>query len=85
MGECEVREDFTRGIAVYIGARVMANAGGGEILVTNTVKDMLTGSDILFRDRGTHDLKGIPDEWRLFAVGRTEKQLAFRTIGISFL
>jgi class 3 adenylate cyclase len=71
MGECEVREDVVSGIAVHIGARVMAKAGGGEILATNTVKDMVAGSDIRFQDRGTHDLKGIPGEWPLYAVERT--------------
>jgi pimeloyl-ACP methyl ester carboxylesterase len=68
MGECEVREDVVSGIAVHIGARVMAKAGGGEILATNTVKDMVAGSDIRFQDRGMHDLKGIPGEWRLYAI-----------------
>ena len=67
-GECEVRENIVRGIAVHIGARVMAKARGGEILVTDTAKQMMTGSDIRFQDRGTHDLRGIPGEWRLFAV-----------------
>ena len=67
-GECEVTGDTVRGIAVHIGARVMAIAQGGEILVTNTVKDMVAGSNIHFEDRGTHELKGIPDEWRLYAV-----------------
>jgi class 3 adenylate cyclase len=68
MGECEVGEGVVRGIAVHIGARVRARAGGSEILVTNTVKDMVVGSDIRFHDRGTHDLRGIPGQWRLFAV-----------------
>ena len=68
MGECEVRDDVVSGIAVHIGARAMAKAGRGEILVTNTVKDMVAGSDIRFQDRGGHELKGIPGEWRLYAV-----------------
>jgi class 3 adenylate cyclase len=71
MGECEVGEEAIRGIAVHIGARAMAIAEGGEILVTNTVKDMVAGSDIRFEDRGIHDLKGIPGQWHLFAVKQT--------------
>lgn len=71
VGECEVGEEVVRGIAVHIGARVMANAKGGEILVTKTVKDKVADSGIRFQDRGTHELKGIPGEWRLFAVEQT--------------
>ncbi|MGH7820084.1 MAG: adenylate/guanylate cyclase domain-containing protein, partial [Candidatus Binatia bacterium] len=56
------------GIAVHIGARVAANAGPGEIVVSSTVKDLVVGSGIRFRDRGPHVLKGVPGEWRLFAV-----------------
>jgi len=67
-GECEVVGGTVRGIAVHIGARVMAIARGGEILVTNTVKDMVAGTDIHFEDRGPHDLKGVPGEWHLYAV-----------------
>jgi class 3 adenylate cyclase len=67
-GECEVMGDVVRGIAVHIGARVMAKAGAGEILVTKTVKDMVAGSDIRCKDRGPHELKGVPGEWRLYAV-----------------
>jgi len=71
VGECEVGEEVVRGITVHIGARVMANAKGGEILVTNTVKDKVVDSGIRFQDRGTYELKGIPGEWRLFAVSRS--------------
>lgn len=69
-GEIELREGRHRvgGIAVHIAARVMATAGPGEILVSSTVKDLVTGSGIEFRDRGVHDLKGVPGGWRLFAV-----------------
>lgn len=67
-GECEVMGDNVRGIAVHIGARVMAKAGAGEILVTSTVKDMVAGSDIRFEDRGPHELKGVQGERRLYAV-----------------
>jgi class 3 adenylate cyclase len=64
VGECEVGEEVVRGITVHIGARVMANAKGGEILVTNTVKDKVVDSGIRFQDRGTYELKGIPGDWR---------------------
>jgi class 3 adenylate cyclase len=56
------------GIAVHIGARVAAEAGPGEVLVSNTVRDLVAGSEIEFDDRGVADLKGVPGEWRLFAV-----------------
>jgi class 3 adenylate cyclase len=56
------------GIAVHIAARVGAKAGTGEVLVSGTVKDLVAGSGIAFADRGEHILKGIPDQWRLFAV-----------------
>jgi len=56
------------GIAVHIGARVSALAGSGEVLVSSTVKDLIAGSGIEFEDRGEHALKGVPGEWRLFAV-----------------
>ena len=56
------------GIAVSIGARVAAEAGPGEVLVSQTVKDLVTGSVLEFEDRGTAELKGVPGEWRLFAV-----------------
>jgi len=67
-GECEVIGDNIGGIAVHIASRVKELAGPGEILVSNTVKDLVVGSGILFRDRGTHSLKGVPDNWRLFSV-----------------
>jgi class 3 adenylate cyclase len=57
-----------RGIAVNTGARVAALAGAGEVLVSTTVKDLVAGSELPFKDRGAHELKGIPGEWRLFAV-----------------
>jgi class 3 adenylate cyclase len=56
------------GIAVHIGARVAAEAGPGEVVVSSTVKDLVAGSGIAFRDRGAAELKGVPGEWRLFAV-----------------
>jgi len=62
-------EDDVRGLAVHIGARVMANAGPGEVVVSSTVRDLVAGSGLRFVDRGAHDLHGAPGEWRLFAVG----------------
>jgi class 3 adenylate cyclase len=56
------------GIAVHIGARVAAEAGPGEILVSSTVRDLVAGSGLGFEDRGTRTLKGVPGEWRLFAA-----------------
>jgi class 3 adenylate cyclase len=56
------------GIAVHIGARTMAQAEPGSALVSGTVKDLVSGSGIDFQDRGVHNLKGIPGEWRLFAA-----------------
>ena len=67
-GECELFERKVGGIAVSIGARVAAEAGPGEVLVSNTVKDLVAGSGIEFADRGAYALKGVPGEWRLFAV-----------------
>jgi class 3 adenylate cyclase/pimeloyl-ACP methyl ester carboxylesterase len=67
-GEVEVRGDDVGGIAVHIAARVMAEAEPGDILASSTVKDLVIGSGMTFADRGTRRLKGIPDEWRLYAV-----------------
>jgi class 3 adenylate cyclase/pimeloyl-ACP methyl ester carboxylesterase len=67
-GEIELNGDDVAGIAVHIGARVSAQAGGGEVLVSSTVKDLVAGSGINFTDRGEHELKGVPGAWRLFAV-----------------
>jgi class 3 adenylate cyclase len=69
-GEVELMEDDVGGIAVHIAARVGALAAAGEVLVSSTVKDLVAGSGIRFVDRGTKNLKGISDEWRLFAAGR---------------
>jgi class 3 adenylate cyclase len=68
-GEVETTGEKVAGIAVHIAARVVASAGPGEILVSSTVRDLVSGAAIAFRDRGPHALKGIPGEWRLFAVG----------------
>jgi pimeloyl-ACP methyl ester carboxylesterase len=67
-GEIERREGRVTGLAVHIGSRVMAAAGASEVVVSSTVKDLVAGSGIAFADRGTHVLKGIPDEWRLYTV-----------------
>ena len=67
-GECELLEGKATGIAVSLGARVAALAGPGEVLVSSTVKDLVAGSGIAFADRGAAELKGIPGEWRLYAV-----------------
>jgi class 3 adenylate cyclase len=67
-GECELRGDDIGGIAVHIGARVSALAAPGEVLVSGTLRDLVIGSGLDFDDRGIHSLKGVPGEWRLFAV-----------------
>ncbi|UMB69397.1 adenylate/guanylate cyclase domain-containing protein [Mycobacterium paraterrae] len=70
-GEVEVRGDDVAGMAVHIGARVAALAGPSEVLVSSTVRDIVTGSRYRFADRGDHDLKGVPGQWRLCALERT--------------
>jgi len=65
-GEVETTGEKVSGMAVHIGARVMAHAGDAEIVVSNTTKDLVAGSGIAFEARGTHALKGVPGEWRLF-------------------
>ncbi len=67
-GECEVRGDDIGGIAVHIGARVSALAGPNDVLVSSTLRDLVIGSGLEFDERGAHALKGVPGEWRLFAV-----------------
>ena len=68
-GECEVMGSKLGGIAVHIGARVAALAQGGEVLVSNTVRDLVAGSGLKFDDRGVHTLKGVPGDWHIFAAG----------------
>jgi len=68
-GECERVGEKIAGLAVNVGARVSGAAAPGEVLVSSTVKDLVAGSGIEFEDRGTHGLKGVPGEWRLYAVG----------------
>ena len=67
-GECEVMNGDVGGIAVHTGARVSAEAGPNEVLVSSTVKDLVAGSGIEFEDRGSRELRGVPGEWRLYAV-----------------
>jgi class 3 adenylate cyclase len=67
-GEFEVSDGKVVGIAVSIGARISGLAGPGEVLVSSTVKDLVAGSDLRFEDRGEHQLKGVPEAWRLFAL-----------------
>ena len=67
-GECEVIGDDVAGLAVHIGARIGACAESGEVRVSQTVRDLVAGSGIEFSDQGLHELKGVPGEWRLFAI-----------------
>jgi class 3 adenylate cyclase len=68
VGEVELKGNDIAGIAVHIGARVREKAEPGDIIVSRTVKDLVAGSGLEFDDRGTHALKGVPDEWQLYAV-----------------
>lgn len=70
-GECEIAGEKLAGIAVHIGARVAARAAPGEVLVSQTVRDLVSGSGLVFEDRGGHELKGVPGEWRLFCAAST--------------
>jgi class 3 adenylate cyclase len=67
-GECELIGEDIGGIGVHIGARVLALAGSSEVLVSRTVTDLVAGAGIAFQPRGTHQLKGVPGDWELFAV-----------------
>ena len=67
-GECELVGDDVGGIAVHIGQRVSALAGPGEVLASSTVRDLVAGSGLMFESRGEHLLRGLPDEWRIYAV-----------------
>jgi class 3 adenylate cyclase len=67
-GECERRGDDLAGIAVHLASRVAATAGPREVLVSRTVRDLVGGSELSFEDRGEHELKGVPENWRLFAL-----------------
>jgi pimeloyl-ACP methyl ester carboxylesterase/class 3 adenylate cyclase len=74
-GECEVRGDDLAGLAVHIAARVMSEARPGEILVSSTVRDLIAGTGMRFTDRGRHELRGVPGDWQLFAVGEEVSEL----------
>jgi pimeloyl-ACP methyl ester carboxylesterase len=67
-GEVERAGTGIRGMAVHVGARIAGSAAAGEVLVSRTVKDLVSGSGIVFEDRGEHELKGVPEPWQLFAV-----------------
>jgi class 3 adenylate cyclase len=69
-GEVDLLDGDLAGLAVHIGARVATSANPGEVLVSGTVKDLVVGSGLQFLDRGVHHLKGVPGEWRLYAVDR---------------
>jgi len=71
-GECEVVDGKVGGIAVHIGSRIAKQAQPGEVLVSSTVKDLVAGSGLRFRERGSAELKGVAEEWRLYAVERGE-------------
>jgi class 3 adenylate cyclase len=67
-GEIELRGDNVGGIAIHLAARVMSEADSGQVVVSRTVKDLTAGSGLNFADRGTHELRGIPEPWQLFAL-----------------
>jgi class 3 adenylate cyclase len=67
-GECEIVDGKCTGIAVSIGARVASTAGPSEVRVSQTVRDLVAGSGLTFENAGEHELKGVPDRWRLYAV-----------------
>jgi len=73
-GECELVDGKVAGVAVSIGARVAGQAGPGDVLVSQTVKDLVAGSGIEFEDRGETELKGVPGEWRLYAVSSADRE-----------
>jgi pimeloyl-ACP methyl ester carboxylesterase/class 3 adenylate cyclase len=79
-GECELIGDDIGGMAVNIGARIGALADADEVVVSNTVKDLVVGSGISFSDRGARELKGVPGEWRLFAVDQVEAPPSSRLV-----
>jgi len=67
-GEYKLIGDEVVGIAIHIGARVLAKAGASEVLVSSAVRKVMPDSGIRFKDRGVHNLKGVPDRWRLYSV-----------------
>ncbi len=69
-GECDLVGDDVSGVAVAIAARIQAAAGASEVLVSNTVKELVVGSGLQFTDHGVHSLKGVEGDWRLYSVTR---------------
>jgi len=67
-GECELLGSDIGGVAVHIAARVSAKAEANEVMISRTVKDLIAGSGIRLTDRGLHTLKGVPEDWKLYAV-----------------
>jgi class 3 adenylate cyclase len=67
-GEIEITPEGPSGISVHIGARVAALAGSNEVWASSTVRDLTAGSGLVFEDVGEHELKGVPDPWRLYRV-----------------
>jgi class 3 adenylate cyclase len=80
-GEIEVSSDDVAGVAVHICSRIAALARGDEVLVTSTVRDLVLGSDIEFRERGSRVLKGVPGRWRLYAVGGSSREAVLTGVG----
>ena len=72
VGECEIHDDKVAGLAVAIGARIASKAGPSEVLISQTVRDLVAGTGISFTDRATHALKGVPGTWQLFAITPAE-------------
>jgi class 3 adenylate cyclase len=69
-GECEMAGDAVRGLAVHIGARVLAEAEANQVWVSRTIKDLVVGSGFEFKDQGSHELKGVPGQWRLYSLDK---------------
>jgi class 3 adenylate cyclase len=67
-GEIQLRGEDIGGIAVHIAQRILSMATGGEVLVSRTVTDLVTGSGLEFEDRGEHELRGVPGKWQVFAT-----------------
>jgi DNA-binding NarL/FixJ family response regulator/class 3 adenylate cyclase len=80
MGECEVIGGKLGGITVHVGARILSTAGPGEVRVSSTVRDVLSGGGIQFRDEGIHALKGIPGEWHLYSVVGDQQAPSLRVV-----
>ncbi len=74
MGEVEIVGNNLAGIAVHIGSRLMSQAGPNEIVVSSTVRDLVSGSDLHFEDKGLHELKGVPSQWHLYALQPPERE-----------